>query len=124
MDMEKKIKAVPVKIFVKDNPGKSASGKQRPKYNVKIEFNQSFKTDLSINDIPGGMDAWIEEMMKSGVVKIPAGIKAQAAAWESNRLTVNGDKQADGELELPYNPNAVNVSSEGVVAEPQLAAAQ
>ena len=62
-------------------------------------------------------------MMKSGVVEIPEGIKAQAAAWESNRLTVNGDKQADGELELPYNPNAVNVSSEGVVAEPQLAAA-
>ena len=124
MDMEKKIKAVPVKIFIKDNPGKSASGKQRPKYNVKIEFNQTFQTDLSINDIPGGFDAWIEEMMKSGFVSAPAGIKAQAAAWESNRLTVNGDKQADGELELPYNPNAVNVSSEGVVAEPQLAAAQ
>ena len=121
--MEKKIKAVPVKIFIKDNPGKSASGKQRPKYNVKIEFNQTFQTDLSINDIPGGFDAWIEEMMKSGFVSAPAGIKVQSSAWESNRLTVNGDKQADGELELPYNPNAVNVSSEGVVAEPQLAAA-
>ena len=69
--MEKKVKPCAVKIFIKDNPGKSASGRSRPKYQFKVEYNEPVQTDLSVNDIPGGMDAWIQEMITTGFVIIP-----------------------------------------------------
>lgn len=118
-----KIKAIETRVFIKDNPGKSASGISKPALNIKVDVRQDFVTDFSINQIEGGMDAWIEQMLSTGRVIIPAGIKFDGGAWISSKLTVNGDKQATGGLDNPYNPNAVNVSSEGVVAEPQLVAA-